>query len=129
MPSAPLHDPPDPRVAERLVGAERAFLHRTFELLLKPVHQPVHLEVHARIDEGVEVAAGVLQSQGVRVWKIRSNMHMKLRGQPHQTVCRDVCCDAIFLESLSLGHGIQKSSKVSVTGSLSGNIAAVLDYI
>ncbi|KAL2006721.1 hypothetical protein VTN00DRAFT_9389 [Thermoascus crustaceus] len=79
MPPPPLHDPPDPPVTERLVRPEGAPLHRTLELQLEALHQPVDLEVDARVDNGVEVAAGMLQRQGIRVWEIRCNVEMQLR--------------------------------------------------
>lgn len=67
MLSAPLHDPAYSPVAEGLVSAERAFLHGTFEFSFKALDEPVHFEMYARVDHGVEVAAGMFQGESIWV--------------------------------------------------------------
>jgi hypothetical protein len=50
VPSPPLHDPPDPPVAELLVCAERALFHGTFEFTLESLDEPVDFQVNAGVD-------------------------------------------------------------------------------
>ena len=59
-PSA-LHDAPNAPVAEGLIRAEGALLHRTLQFALEALNQPVDFEVHACVDKAVEMAAGVLE--------------------------------------------------------------------
>jgi hypothetical protein len=52
------------------------------------------------------MAAGVLQSQCIRIWEIGCNMEMELGWQPHQTICCYGWDDAILFKNNAVGHGI-----------------------
>jgi hypothetical protein len=84
MPSAALHDLSDPSIAKGFIGAKGAFLHRTLEFPLKAFHQPIDLEMHPRVHDGVEVPTGMLQGQGVRIRQKRRDIKVKLGRKVHQ---------------------------------------------
>lgn len=74
MSSSAFHDSPDSPIAKRLVCPKRAFLHRTLQLALKTLDQPVDFEMNAGIDKIVEMTTGVFERQGVRIGKIRGDL-------------------------------------------------------
>jgi hypothetical protein len=74
MSSSAFHDSPDSPIAKRLVCSKGAFLHRTFQLALKTLDQPIDFEMNASINKIVEMTTGVFERQGVRIGKIRGDL-------------------------------------------------------
>lgn len=72
--------------AEPQVGAEVApRVARALEVQAPALHEPLHLERHARPDEGVEVAVGVLEGEGVGVDEVLGDEEVDLRGEVHES--------------------------------------------
>ena len=81
MPSPPLHEASDlARRTKGLVGLEDAFPLGDVQLRRPAVEEPCDLEPHARVDERVEMAASVLQREGVRVRKGGGDLELQLDG-------------------------------------------------
>lgn len=71
--------------AEPQVGPEVApRVARALEVQAPALHEPLHLQRYARSDEGVEVAVGMLQGEGVGVDEVLGDEEVDLCGEVHE---------------------------------------------
>ena len=71
----------DAPAAEFQVAVEIAALGGTLEMQAAALDEPVHLQPDAGVDERVEVAAGVLEGEGVRVDQVLGDHEVELRRE------------------------------------------------